>query len=132
MEGDLLTFERFAPGKSLGECTERVSADALRRWSLLYPGDPSPPGEVPDGMAMVMLMRAYMRTLAPRPPGNVHARQRLRLLSPLRPGEAVTTAFVCAGKALRRERRYVEVDVRAAGEDGRPVFDARMTLIWAA
>lgn len=129
---DLLTFERFVPGASLGSCTERVEEGALRHWARLYPWDAAVDDEAPAGMATVILMRAYMRTLSPRPPGNVHARQTLQLLSPLRAGEAITTAFECAGKELRRERRYVDVDVSATGEDGRAVFSGRMTLIWAA
>lgn len=128
----LMTFERFVPGAALGACTERVEARALARWAELYPWDAPLEDEAPAGLATVMLLRAYMRVVSPRPPGNVHARQRLELISPLRCGEAITTAFSCAGRELRRERRYVEIDARGTGEDGRDVFTGRMTLIWAA
>jgi hypothetical protein len=38
----------------------------------------------------------------------------------------------CATKELRRDRRYVELDVRGFDDAQRPVYDGRMTLIWAA
>ena len=129
---ELLTFERFTPGAGLGECTESVGEDILAHWRALYPWD-APVGEtLPAGLATVLLMRAYMRTLAPRPPGNLHARQQLSLVAAVRRGEAVTTRFDCTGKELRRERRYVEIATRSTGEGGRLLFTGRMALIWAA
>lgn len=129
---DLLTFERFVPGAEIGRFTERIGAEVLARWRALYPWDAPAGDRLPNGLATVLLMRGYMNTLSPRPPGNVHARQTLALHSAPRVGEAVTTTYRCAGKEMRRERRYVEVDAQARGEDGRLLFDGRMTLIWAA
>jgi hypothetical protein len=80
----------------------------------------------------VLLMRAYMRILTPRPPGNIHVRQRLELIAGIVPGEEVTTELECASKELKRERRYVELACHASGKAGRPLFDGRMTIIWAA
>ena len=132
MSAPLLTFDRFVPGAAMGECTETVDDALLGHWSRLYPWDAPAGDTLPPAIATVLLMRAYMRTLAPRPPGNVHARQQLALAAAPRRGEAITTAFRCAGKELRRERRYVEVDVQATGDGGRAIFTGRMTLIWAA
>jgi acyl dehydratase len=87
---------------------------------------------LPYGFATVLMMRAYMRILTPRPPGNIHARQHLKLLAGIAPGEEITTELECAGKELKRERRYVELACRATGKAGRPLFDGRMTIIWAA
>lgn len=132
MSTPLLTFERFAPGAALGTHTESVDERMAGHWRTLYPWD-APAGEsLPAGFATVLLMRAYMQVLSPRPPGNVHARQSLSISSAPRLGEPVTTAFTCAGKAFRRDRRYVEVDARATGDGGRALFSGRMTLIWAA
>jgi len=69
---------------------------------------------------------------SPRPPGNVHARQRLQFDSLPRQGETVSTRVWCAGKEIKRERRYVDIGVRAAGERERPLFEGRLTLVWAA
>jgi hypothetical protein len=40
--------------------------------------------------------------------------------------------IACVEKAFKRERRYVELQARGTGEEGRPIFTGRMTLIWAA
>lgn len=132
MSAPLLTFDRFEPGAPLGAHTEAVDERMLGHWRSLYPWDAPAGDALPPGIATVLLMRAYMQALSPRPPGNVHARQSLSLTAAPRAGESVTTAFTCAGKELRRERRYVEVDARATGDGGRPLFAGRMTLIWAA
>jgi len=132
MTKPLLLFDGFLPGAEMGRASERVDAALLGLWTRLYPWDVPPPGEVPAGLTTVLLMRAYMRILAPRPPGNIHARQRVELVATPRLDEAVETAIRCTGKQLRKERRYVEVATRSTGEGGRLLFNGAMTLIWAA
>jgi len=129
---EVLTFDSFRPGASMGRATEAIDDEILASWRQLYPWDAAPAGELPAGLATVLLMRAYMHLLTPRPPGNIHARQRLELLAAIAPGEEVTTEIVCVGKELKRERRYVDLACRASGKAGRPLFDGRMTIIWAA
>lgn len=131
MTEPLLTFDRFVPGASMGSYTESADDRMLEHWGRLYPWDAPAGDALPAGLATVLLMRAYMRTLAPRPPGNMHARQQLAMVAAPRRGEPVTTAFTCAKKEIRRERRYVEVDTRSTGDGGRLLFTSRMTLIWA-
>lgn len=132
MSAPLLTFDRFQPGAAMGAHTEAIDERILGHWRRLYPWDAPTGDALPPGIATVLLMRAYMQALSPRPPGNVHARQSLSLTAAPRLGESVTTAFTCVGKELRRERRYVEVDAVATGDGGRALFSGRMTLIWAA
>lgn len=129
---EVLTFDSFRPGASMGRTTETIGAEVMDSWQRLYPWDAAPAGELPSGFATVLLMRAYMRILTPRPPGNIHVRQRLELLAGIAPREEVTTELECVSKELKRERRYVELACRASGEAGRPLFDGRMTIIWAA
>jgi hypothetical protein len=127
----VLTFDAFTPGVSMGSATEVIDGRILGLWQRLYPWDAATEGELPLGMATVLLMRAYMRILTPRPPGNIHARQQMELVSPARFGEEVITSMSCAGKELKRERRYVEMDSRSTGANARLLFTARMRLIWA-
>jgi len=128
----LLTFERFEPGRVIRSTPERVDAPLLAHWRTLYPHDRWAPGTLPLGLATVLMMRAYMRTLTPRPPGNMHARQQLRLHGAIGAGEDVITEFECTGKEIRRERRCVDLAVRGRATDDRLVFDGRMSMIWAA
>lgn len=127
-----LLFDAFRAGADMGAATEPVDAGLLARWRELYPWDEPGPQEAPAGVATVLILRAYMKVIAPRPPGNIHARQRVVLHALPRIGEAVTTAFACTGKELRRERRYLELAARSTGADGRALFDGVMTVIWAA
>ncbi len=132
MSAPLLTYDRFEPGRVLRSTAERVDDALLAHWRALYPHDQWAPGTLPLGLATVLLMRAYMRTLSPRPPGNMHARQQLRLHGAIGADDDVVTEFECVGKEIRRERRYVDVAVRGTTTAGRLVFDGRMSLIWAA
>jgi acyl dehydratase len=129
---DVITFDDFQPGATMGHATDVVDERILDLWKQLYPWDTVPAGELAPGLATVLLMRAYMRILTPRPPGNIHARQRMELIAPAKPGEEITTSLQCTGKELKRERRYVEMAARATGIGGRLLFTGRMSLIWAA
>jgi hypothetical protein len=77
-------------------------------------------------------LRAYLRGITPRPPGNVHAAQRLHLHAAPQPGERVMTQIWCEGKEIRRERRHVFFRTVSTGRDGRPLFEGGLRLIWAA
>ena len=128
----MLLFDGFQPGAVIGRVSERVDAALLGLWRQLYPWDEPAPGELPAGMTTVLMMRAYMKLLAPRPPGNIHTRQRVELTALPRLEEEVTTGILCTGRQLRKERRYVEIATRSTGAGGRELFNGAMTLIWAA
>lgn len=132
MNKPLLLFDGFQPGAVMGRASERVDAALLGLWQQLYPSSGPDAGEMPEGVATVLIMRAYMKVLAPRPPGNIHARQRVELTALPRLEEEVTTEIRCTGKRMHKERRYVEVASRSTGAGGRELFNGAMTLIWAA
>jgi hypothetical protein len=131
----VITFEDFNPGAVMGESVEVFDEKLAQGWQKIFgdqPADGANGAAEGASLAVVMMMRAYLNVVAPRPPGNVHARQRFSLESPPRRGEAIRTVIACVEKAFKRERRYVELQARGTGEEGRPIFTGRMTLIWAA
>jgi hypothetical protein len=131
----VITFEDFNPGAVMGESVEVFDEKLAQGWQKIFgdqPADGANGAAEGASLAVVMMMRAYLNVVAPRPPGNVHARQRFSLESPPRQGEAIRTVIACVEKAFKRERRYVELQARGTGEEGRPIFTGRMTLIWAA
>lgn len=130
--GPTLTFEGFEPGRVYGSNTETLGQALLERWCALYPWEKPAPGTVPAGVATVLTMRAYMIALQPRPAGNVHAGSTMRVHAPLRLGSRVTTEIRCAGKELRRERRFVDIASRSVDENGELLAEATLRLIWAA
>ena len=128
----IIFFDAFVPDSVLGAFTETPDQKTLQSWRRLYPMDPSAPAQLPRGMATVLLMRAYMHVVAPRPPGTIHAGQQLEMTALPRPNEPVTTEVRCIGKQLRNGRRFVELATQSRGEGGRPLFSGCLKLIWAA
>ncbi len=96
----------------------------------LYSGT-GPASKSPLGMATVLMMRAYLHVVAHRPPGGVHARQKLELTASPRDNEPVITVVWCDSKEIRRERRFVHLGFRATGEGGRQLFTGLITVVWA-
>ncbi len=131
----VITFEDFNRGAVMGESVEVFDEKLVQRWQKIF-GDQPVGGAngAAEGasLAVVMMMRAYLNVVAPRPPGNVHARQRFSLESTPRQGEAIRTVIACVERELKRERRYVELQAWGTGEGGRSIYTGRMTLIWAA
>lgn len=131
----VITFEDFEPGTVIGEIVETFDADLSEGWRRIFGSDPAAGAGTSAeqaGIGVVMMMRAYLRVVSPRPPGNVHARQQFRLQGAPQPGEPLRTAVRCVHKEMKRGRRYVELEVAGTGHGERPVYTGRMTLIWAA
>jgi len=130
-----ILFDDFQPGVLMGERVEVYDARQAQRWQAIF-GDQ--PEDGADGaaqnvsMAVVNMMRAYLHVVIPRPPGNVHARQQLRVRNVPQCGEAIRVTVFCAHKEIRRERRYVDLKVHGTGGDGRALFDGVISLIWVA
>jgi len=130
-----ILFEDFQPGALMGECVEVYDLAQTWRWQAIFGSDPENGANGPvEGvcMAVVNMMRAYLNVVVPRPPGNVHAKQQLRMHGIPVQGESMRAIVVCIRKEMRRERRYVELQVSGTGNGGRKLFDGLVTLIWAA
>lgn len=128
----MILFADFQPGVAMGSLTETPDPQQLAQWRELYPWDEPQEGNLPGDMATVLMMRAYLDIVSPRPPGNLHARQEMRLHSPINVGEAVITTIACASKELKGERRKLELTADGRGGNGRALFSGTITLYWAA
>lgn len=127
-----ILWEHLQPGSSLGEITQTFDAALSRAWQDIFGAEDAGGPAEGAGIAVAMMMRAYLNVVSPRPPGGVHARQRLRLEALPAQGEAIHTTVACRSKELKRERRYVDLEVRGTGEGGRPIYSGLITVIWAA
>ena len=132
LTGDTLRFDTLEPGRVLGTHVEVAGAALLGRWSALYPDDAFAPGETPAGLANVLVMRAYLAVVQPRPPGNVHAGLSITRLAPIPAGARTHTTVTCVGRHERSGRRFVEFSAQTRSDDGSSLVEARLTLIWAA
>lgn len=128
----MLTFADFEPGATLGERTVTFDDTLLRPWLTLFPDDAEHAPLMPPGMAMVMIMRAYLAVVTPRPPGNIHASQWIRGHARPRLGDEITTEVACTEKTHRNERRWLTLSTRSRDGAGALLFEGRKTLIWAA
>lgn len=127
-----ILYEHFRPGAPMGEVVHAFDATLSDAWQRIY-GRAGAGGPAEGaGIAVAMMMRAFLTVVAPRPPGNIHARQQLALESLPQPGESIRTTVTCVSKEIRRERRYVDLDVRGTGPDGRPIYRGLLSIVWAA
>lgn len=132
---NVITFDDFQPGAVMGESVQTLTPALAEGWQRIFGADPAGgAGGAAEAASLlvVSMMRAYLAVVTPRPPGNVHARQRLQLQALPAPGEAVRHVVRCLGKELRRERRYVDLEVVGTGADGRALYSGTLSLIWAA
>ena len=123
------TYDDFQPGEPLGETSLTLDEERIGHWSAIY-GPPVEEDTVPSGLLMAALMEAYLATVAPRPPGNIHASQRLVFGAPARPGDRLDAAVTCLAKEVRKSRGWVTfgVDLRRAGE---AVLFGEVRVVWA-
>ncbi|MGE4369391.1 MAG: hypothetical protein AB7E12_06900 [Burkholderiaceae bacterium] len=126
-----ILFDDFIVGASLGSHQLEYDAALTGHWQRIFGTDPLPQAQAAS-MAVVLMMRAFLAVVSPRPPGNIHAKQWLQLGSMPVPGDRVTTTLRCRSKEIRRERRYVELEARAENQRGEFLFLGVLTLVWAA
>ena len=125
-------WQDVQPGAALGEVTQVFDAGLSQAWRQIFGNEDAGTPAEGAGVAIAMMMRGYLGVVTPRPPGNVHARQCFTLHAVPSPGEAIRTVVSCQGKEMKRERRYVDLEVRGTGKDERPIYHGVLTLIWAA
>jgi len=130
-----ILFDDFQPGALMGQVEEVYDAKQAQRWQAIFGSTSQEGANGPAegaSMAVINMMRAYLKVVAPRPPGNLHAKQKLRMHGIPQQGERIQVEVHCVGKEIRRERRYVELQVQGTGTGGRVLFDGLINLIWAA
>ena len=124
-----ILWDDFAPGAALGAIEVTLSPDLFAAWARIDPGAGAE--AAPPGLMTALMMRAYTAVVAPRPPGNVHAGQALRILRAPAAGAVLRAEFGCAGKEMRRGRRRVAFSVTMSDAEG-PVLEGELRLVWAA
>ncbi|MCD0502284.1 hypothetical protein [Bordetella petrii] len=126
------TYDAFVPGTILGHWEEPLDDRLVATWGRLFGKHPQDHDAQWTGLAVALMMRAYLNVVSPRPPGNIHAQQALSIRNLPRMGEIVQSRVQCLDKEIRRERRYLHLEVSGTGAQGRSLYTGRMQLIWAA
>jgi hypothetical protein len=127
-----ITFDQLEVGKEFGSIVQSVDQEMMRRWSSLYPDEPvSAKGKLPPSIVQAIAMRAYLNLVVPRPPGNIHVAQSMKLNGAAYLNEPISVHVRCEGKEIRKERKLVRLAVSGRRADDKRLFDSTMTLIWA-
>jgi len=122
-------YEDFSPGQSLGDHAVTLDAAHIGHWTAIY-GEPAAGDRVPAGMLVAAMMEAYLNAIQPRPPGNVHASQKLVFHRMARAGDRLNAQVSCLAKERRKERGWVTFGV-VLSTDGRDVLSGEIRTIWA-
>lgn len=129
---EVMTFDRFEAGQPLGAFELTVDDTMLALWEKLYGNRPGDADRLPAAFAPLILMRALLSVVAPRPPGNLHVGQTCDIRAMPRAHQPFVAAVECRAKTLRKERRVVDflVSVRST-DDGTPLLSGTSTIFWA-
>lgn len=128
----MLTFEDFKPGASFGSRTICLDEDILSPWLAIFPNDRAHLPQMPPALMLPIMMRAYLALVAPRPPGNIHGSQWIRIHKRPQLGDAVVTEVGCMDKEMRGGRRWVTLSTQSRSAGGDLLFEGRKRLVWAA
>lgn len=122
-------FDNFEVGQLLGQLSITLDQERLDNWLAIY-GAPHRPDRAPSGLLVTAMMEAYLGAIKPRPPGNVHASQKLKFSKPVVVGARLDAEVRCLWKEKRKERGWVGFDVILRC-DGQEVLSGEITSIWA-
>lgn len=84
----------------------------------------------PTAAAIFTRISTLLQKEGKLPPGAIHARQEFQFVSPLRPGDTLTTRAKVLEKFIRRERKWIVVESTTVNQRGETVVIGRMTGIW--
>jgi acyl dehydratase len=125
----LVTYERLVPGATIGSLSlDIMAADIEDYRSITEEAGPGLP--LSPGLAVALMMRAYMRLMPKRPPGSIHASQKLRLGVPLTAGDRVTVELRCAGKERRKARGWVRFETEIRNQTSALVLAGEHWVVW--
>lgn len=123
-------FDDFEPGQEWGSHEWTVTPEMCARWSRAFATPQS--DDMPPALAFVALSQCIQTLLREKPPGGVHARQKLVFHRRAKVGDTLTTSLSVRTKYFKRERRYVEFDTATRNQAGDLIFTGLRTTIWAA
>jgi acyl dehydratase len=122
-------FDDFRPGVELGRLSITLNDARLANWSEIY-GAPATVGRAPSGMLVAAMMEAYLKAFQPRPPGNIHASQKLSFGKSTNLGDRLDAEVTCLWKEIRKGRRWVAFGVVLRSGDS-DVLSGEIRTIWA-
>ena len=131
-DGRVLTFDRIPLDEQIGATCLMVDKAMLDTWQSLYGKRPED-APLPLAFAPMLLMRAFLTIVTPRPPGNLHVGQSYRVTGMPCPYRAIFATVHCSAKELHKSRRVVTFIIKLAETDeAAPLVSGTSTMFWAA
>ena len=128
---EVLTFDKFPVGNSLGTHSFTIDASTLRLWRKLYSDEGGSGPMVSPGMVTMIVMRAYITVLRPVPEGNIHAGLSLEMHKLPEIGDTLTTEITVSNKEVRKGRLWVYMDIMTRDDHDRVICTGKTKSIWA-
>lgn len=122
-------FDDFRPGTALGCVDIPLDEARLANWAAIY-GPLAAREHLPAGMLVAAMMEAYLTAVQPRPPGNIHASQKLAFGKAARAGDRLVAEVSCISKEKRKERCWVTFGVVLRNGEN-DVLRGEIRTIWA-
>ena len=130
-----ILYADLTPNTVIGEHIDLYTKEMSDKWQSIFKSsinDRQVHASENASIAIVLAMRAMLTVIAPRPPGNVHARQQFKNHALPKLNETIHSVVKCLNKEIKRDRRYVDFEVIGTNAAGNLIYEARMSLIWAA
>lgn len=130
------TFADFRCGHVFGTMPIVLDSARLERWRSIYGVRRSGAGatsssEVPRGLLVTCMMEAYLGLVQPRPPGNIHAGQKVAFRSGgAQIGDTLKAHLSCTDKFQRKGRGWVHFRVSIDKEED-ALLCGEIRTIWA-
>lgn len=91
-----------------------------------YPGRIAPPGVV-----TLFFLKAAMDAWGGMPRGMILARQEVEFHAEARPGDTLATSFQVVSKTVKKDRPWLDIEMRTTNDRGELVAVSRITWIMA-
>jgi 3-hydroxybutyryl-CoA dehydratase len=141
-EQDLLTYDTVEIGTEFPPYVYPLSEDTVRGY-VEATQDPHPLFQdaayakskgyrtilAPPTTAAIYATRAHKQKRK-LPPGGIHAKQMFRFLKPVYPGDTLTSYAKVVDKYIKKDRKYVTIEVETKNQQGETVVISRSAGIW--
>lgn len=126
---DVWVFDDFHPGSEIGRLSIPLSGSRLKNWEAIF-GPVHASSTVPSGLLVAIMMEAYLKAFPARPPGNIHASQKLVFYTPAQLGDLLEAIVSCTHKITHKNRHWVTfgVSLRNGPDD---ILYGEIRTIWA-
>jgi hypothetical protein len=127
---ELWEYAAFTAGETIGTVSIPISRARLDLWSKVF-NQTHTAGAVSQSVLVSAMMEAYLKAAQPRPPGNIHAAQKVRLFGgALFLGDVVEITTSCKEKSERNGRKWISFTSRVASA-GKTLLEGEILTIWA-